>query len=107
MWSTDCNLQVLDSCGRAPGGLAAHLSEQSTGKTLAENLVDVSAYPQDQDIVRPLDRPIKADSHLAILYGNLAPDGAVAKISGKEGVRFSGSARVFQSEEEALALSCP
>ena len=74
-----------------------------TGKTLAENLADVRPYPQGQDIVRPLDNPIKADSHLAILYGNLAPDGAVAKISGKEGIRFSGSARVFQSEEEALA----
>lgn len=73
-----------------------------TGKTLAENLAEVRAYPQGQDIVRPLDDPIKADSHLAILYGNLAPGGAVAKISGKEGVRFSGSARVFPSEEEAL-----
>jgi len=74
-----------------------------TGKTLAENLADVRPYPEGQDIVRPLDNPIKADSHLAILYGNLAPDGAVAKISGKEGIRFSGSARVFPSEEEALA----
>ena len=74
-----------------------------TGKTLAENLADVQPYPDGQDIVRTLDNPIKADSHLAILYGNLAPEGAVAKISGKEGVRFSGSARVFQSEEEALA----
>jgi dihydroxy-acid dehydratase len=74
-----------------------------TGKTLAENLADVQPYPQSQDIVRPLDRPIKQDSHLAVLYGNLAPEGAVAKISGKEGTRFSGSARVFQSEEVALA----
>ncbi|NNC63519.1 MAG: dihydroxy-acid dehydratase, partial [Gammaproteobacteria bacterium] len=74
-----------------------------TGKTLAENLADVQAYPEGQDIVRSLDNPIKPDSHLAILYGNLAPEGAVAKISGKEGVRFSGSARVFHSEEEALA----
>jgi len=73
-----------------------------TGKTLAENLADVQPYPEGQDIVRPLADPIKADSHLAILYGNLAPEGAVAKISGKEGVRFSGSARVFPSEEEAL-----
>ncbi|MGI9259020.1 MAG: dihydroxy-acid dehydratase, partial [Gammaproteobacteria bacterium] len=73
-----------------------------TGKTLAENLADVGAYPDGQDIIRPLDNPIKADSHLAILYGNLAPDGAVAKISGKEGTRFSGSARVFHSEEDAL-----
>ncbi len=74
----------------------------ATGRTLAENLADVQPYPQGQDIIRSLDHPIKADSHLAILYGNLAPEGAVAKISGKEGVRFSGSARVFQSEEEAL-----
>jgi dihydroxy-acid dehydratase len=73
-----------------------------TGKTLAENLAEVSAYPDGQDIIRPIDNPIKADSHLAILYGNLAPDGAVAKISGKEGTRFSGSARVFHSEEDAL-----
>ena len=73
-----------------------------TGKTLAENLADVGSYPEGQDIVRTLDNPIKADSHLAILYGNLAPQGAVAKISGKEGTRFSGSARVFHSEEDAL-----
>ncbi len=73
-----------------------------TGRTLAENLEDVADYPPGQDIVRGFDDPIKADSHLAILYGNLAPDGAVAKISGKEGLRFEGSARVFHSEEEAL-----
>ena len=74
-----------------------------TGATLAENLADVADYPADQDIVRDLDDPIKADSHLAILYGNLAPDGAVAKITGKEGLRFEGKARVFHSEEDALA----
>jgi dihydroxy-acid dehydratase len=73
-----------------------------TGKTLAENLADVEDYPPEQDIVRDLDDPIKADSHLAILYGNLAPDGAVAKITGKEGLSFRGTARVFQSEEDAL-----
>ncbi|MFP6828149.1 MAG: dihydroxy-acid dehydratase [Gammaproteobacteria bacterium] len=73
-----------------------------TGKTLAENLADVAAYPEGQDIVRSLDNPIKPDSHLAVLYGNLAPQGAVAKISGKEGTRFSGQARVFHSEELAL-----
>lgn len=72
-----------------------------TGKTLAENLADVAPYPEDQDIVRALDNPIKKDSHLRILYGNLAPTGAVAKITGKEGTRFSGTARVFHSEEEA------
>lgn len=74
-----------------------------TGNTLAENLADVAPYPDDQQIIAPLDKPIKAESHLRILYGNLAPEGAVAKISGKEGVRFSGTARVFGSEEEAQA----
>jgi len=73
-----------------------------TGKTLAENLRDVAPYPADQQIIRPLDNPIKKDSHLVILYGNLAPDGAVAKITGKEGLRFTGKARVFNSEEESL-----
>ena len=73
-----------------------------TGKTLAENLSAVADYPEGQTIVRDFDDPIKPDSHLAILYGNLAPDGSVAKITGKEGLRFEGSARVFHSEEEAL-----
>lgn len=73
-----------------------------TGRTLAENLADVADYPEGQDIVRGFDNPIKPDSHLAILYGNVAPDGSVAKITGKEGLRFEGSARVFHSEEEAL-----
>ncbi|UCB55234.1 MAG: dihydroxy-acid dehydratase [Thiotrichales bacterium] len=74
-----------------------------TGRTMAENLADVKPYPDDQDIVRPLDNPIKKDSHLVVLYGNLAPTGAVAKISGKEGLSFTGHARVFDSEESALA----
>jgi dihydroxy-acid dehydratase len=73
-----------------------------TGRTLSENLAGVRPYPADQDIVHGLGDPIKADSHLAILYGNLAPEGAVAKITGKEGTRFEGTARVFHSEEEAL-----
>ncbi len=73
-----------------------------TGKTLAENLADVEPYPTDQEIIRPLSNPIKASSHLVILHGNLAPTGAVAKLTGKEGTTFSGKARVFQSEEEAL-----
>ena len=73
-----------------------------TGKTLAENLDSVAPYPEGQDIIRPLDNPIKKDSHLVILRGNLAPTGAVAKITGKEGLNFSGSARVFESEEECL-----
>ncbi len=73
-----------------------------TGKTMAENLADVEDYPTGQDIVRGFDDPIKRDSHLVILRGNIAPEGAVAKISGKEGLRFEGRARVFHSEEEAL-----
>ena len=74
-----------------------------TGKTLAENLESVGPYPDGQDVVMPIDRPIKADSHLRILYGNLAPEGSVAKISGKEGHTFRGKAIVFESEEDALA----
>jgi dihydroxy-acid dehydratase len=74
-----------------------------TGRTLAENLAGVADYPPGQDIVRPLDQPIKKDSHLVVMYGNLAPEGAVAKISGKEGLRFNGVARVFDGEERATA----
>ena len=73
-----------------------------TGKTLAENLADVQAYPADQDIIHPLSNPIKKDSHLAILYGNLATEGSVAKITGKEGLVFTGKAKVFDAEEQAL-----
>ena len=73
-----------------------------TGRTLAENLAGVADYPEGQDIVRDFDSPIKPDSHLSILYGNVAPDGSVAKITGKEGLRFEGTARVFHSEEDAL-----
>ncbi len=74
-----------------------------TGKTLAENLHSVAPYPAGQDIIRPLSNPIKKDSHLRVLYGNLAPTGSVAKITGKEGTQFTGTARVFHSEEEAQA----
>jgi len=74
-----------------------------TGRTLAENLRGVRPYPDGQDVIRPFSDPIKADSHIRILYGNLAPGGAVAKITGKEGLRFSGKAIVFESEESALA----
>jgi len=73
-----------------------------TGRTVAENLRNVRPYPADQDVVRPISNPIKTDSHLRVLYGNLAPDGAVAKISGKEGLSFTGKALVFESEEKAL-----
>ena len=73
-----------------------------TGKTLAENLAQVAPYPEGQDIIRPLDNPIKKDSHLVVLRGNLSPGGAVAKITGKEGLSFTGNARVFESEEDCL-----
>lgn len=73
-----------------------------TGKTLAENLADVGPYPEHQDMIRSLNNPIKKDSHLVILKGNLASGGAVAKITGKEGLRFTGTAKVFDCEEAAL-----
>ncbi|HTD72271.1 MAG TPA: dihydroxy-acid dehydratase [Steroidobacteraceae bacterium] len=73
-----------------------------TGATLAENLRQAAPYPESQAIVRPLSNPIKKDSHLVVLYGNLAPAGAVAKITGKEGLSFKGKARVFDSEEQSL-----
>ena len=73
-----------------------------TGKTLAENLQNVEPYPSSQEIIMALDNPIKSDSHLRILRGNLAPEGAVAKITGKEGLKFTGKAKCFGREEEAL-----
>jgi dihydroxy-acid dehydratase len=73
-----------------------------TGKTLKQNLAPFKPYPKGQQVIRPLKDPVKKDSHLVILYGNLAPGGAVAKISGKEGEKFRGQARVFNSEEAAL-----
>ena len=72
-----------------------------TGQTLAENLAKTGMYLAGQEIVRPLSDPLKKDSHLVVLYGNVAPEGAVAKISGKEGLAFSGVARVFDGEERA------
>jgi len=74
-----------------------------TGKTLSENLKKVKKYPATQKIIKPLSAPLKKDSHLVVLYGNLAPEGSVAKISGKEGLRFKGSAIVFNSEELAMS----
>lgn len=73
-----------------------------TGKTMAENLVDLPGLPHDQKIIRPIDNPIKKTGHIQVLRGNLAPDGAVAKITGKEGLKFSGPANVFDSEEDML-----
>ena len=78
-----------------------------TGQTLAETLADVAPYPAGQTIIAPLDQPLKKESHLVILYGNLAPDGAVAKITGQEGLLFHGQARVFDSEEQAMATILP
>lgn len=74
-----------------------------TGKTLADNLAQVADYPAGQDIIRDFGNPIKKDSHLVILKGNLAPEGSVAKITGKEGLSFTGKARVYHGEEDALA----
>ena len=73
-----------------------------TGKTMAQNLGEVAPYPDGQEIIRPFANPIKKDSHLVVLYGNLAPEGAVAKITGHEGLTFTGSARVFHGEEAAM-----
>jgi len=73
-----------------------------TGKTLAEDLAGTTPYPTGQESIRPLNNPIKPTSHLVILRGNLAPEGAVAKITGKEGTVFTGRARVFDSEEKAM-----
>ncbi len=74
-----------------------------TGKTVAENLKNVADYPAGQTVILPFEQPVKKDSHLVILNGNLAPAGAVAKITGKEGLAFSGKARVFEGEERATA----
>ena len=73
-----------------------------TGNTLAENLSNVKPYADNQNIIRSFENPIKSTSHLRILYGNLASEGAVAKITGKEGTSFEGKARVFNSEEEGV-----
>jgi len=73
-----------------------------TGQTMAENLKGAPKYPKGQTVIRPFDNPVKKDGHLVILYGNLAPEGAVAKISGKEGLVFRGTARVFGSEPAAM-----
>jgi dihydroxy-acid dehydratase len=74
-----------------------------TGKTVAENLAQVAPLKSGQQVIKPWDQPIKRTGHLQILFGNLAPTGAVAKITGKEGLRFTGPARVFDSEEDTLA----
>ncbi len=91
-------MKLLVEEGLMDGGLLT-----VTGKTLRENLRGVKPYPKGQTIIRPLADPIKKDGHLVVLRGNLAPEGAVAKISGHEGLRFEGRAIVFESEETALA----
>lgn len=74
-----------------------------TGKTIGENLSNVPALSKSQKIIQPLSNPIKSSGHISILYGNLAPEGSVAKITGKEGTRFKGPAKVFDSEEAMLS----
>ncbi|HZL77881.1 MAG TPA: dihydroxy-acid dehydratase [Candidatus Limnocylindrales bacterium] len=73
-----------------------------TGETMAQTLANVKPYLAHQTIIQPFDKPVKKDSHIVILRGNLAPEGAVAKITGKEGLQFSGKAIVFESEEKAM-----
>ena len=95
-------MKLLIEEGLMDGGLLT-----VTGKTLKENLKGVRPYPARQTVIRPLADPIKKTGHLVILRGNLAPEGAVAKITGHEGVRFAGRAIVFESEETALAAMRP
>jgi dihydroxy-acid dehydratase len=83
------------------GGLLHGECLTVTGHTLRENLENIPMYMSGQDIVHPLTNPLKKESHLVVLYGNLAPEGAVAKITGKEGERFEGPARIFEGEERA------
>lgn len=101
-------MEDLDAVGGVPAVMRMLMNEgilegdclTVTGKTLKENLASFPDLPKDQDIIRPLSDPIKKTGHLQILFGNLAPQGSVAKITGKEGERFEGPARVFNSEEE-------
>lgn len=103
--------EELHEVGGTPGVMKMLLDEglikgdclTVTGKTLAENLADLPGLNEGQDVVRPLSDPIKATGHIRIMRGNFCPDGAVAKITGKEGLQFSGPANVFDSEEDMLA----
>lgn len=103
-------MEDLQSVGGIPAVLKMLLAEglidgscmTVTGKTLAENLAELPGLSEGQEIVQPLSKPIKATGHIQILRGNLAPEGAVAKITGKEGLRFVGPARVYDSEEDML-----
>lgn len=104
-------MEDIHTIGGVPGVMKLLLDEgllhgdclTVTGKTVAENLAAVPGLKADQEIIRPLANPIKKNGHIRILRGNLAPDGAVAKITGKEGEHFSGPARVYDSEEAMLA----
>ncbi len=103
-------MEDLHAVGGLPAVFKALLEERMlhgdcltvTGKTLAENVKDLPGLRAGQQIVRPISNPLKATSHIQILKGNLAPEGAVAKITGKEGLRFTGPANVFDSEEAML-----
>lgn len=100
----------LHAIGGTPGVIRMLLKEgflngdclTVTGNTLAENVADLPDFADDQEIVHPVGRPLKSTGHLQILRGNLAPEGAVAKITGKEGNKFTGTANVFDSEEEMV-----
>ena len=104
-------MEDLHRVGGVPAVLALLLAEglidgsclTVTGRSLADNLGGLPGLPHGQEVIRPTARPLKSTGHLQILRGTLAPQGAVAKITGKEGVRFSGPARVFDGEEGALA----
>jgi dihydroxy-acid dehydratase len=94
-------MKLLVAAGLLDGGIPT-----VTGKTLAENIESFPSLRQGQEIIRSLDNPIKKTGHIEILRGNIAPDGAVAKITGKEGTKFTGKARVFNKESElSLALN--
>ncbi|WP_020620782.1 dihydroxy-acid dehydratase [Paenibacillus daejeonensis] len=102
-------MQDLNDIGGVPGVMKALLAEgllhgdcmTVTGKTLAENLAEAEALQPDQEIIRPMDKPLKPDGPLVVLRGNLAPEGAVAKMSGMKKLRFAGPAKVYDSEEAA------
>ena len=104
-------MEDLHMVGGVPGVMKMMLKEgllhgdclTVTGKTIEENLQEMNELLDQQDVIRSVQDPIKSSGHLRILYGNLAPEGSVAKITGKEGLRFEGPARVFDSEEEANA----
>ena len=103
-------MEDLHNVGGTPGVLKLLLNEglidgtciTVTGQTLEENLAPLPDLNTDQKVIRPVSNPIKATGHIRILKGNLAPGGSVAKITGKEGLRFEGPARVYDSEEEML-----